>query len=101
MAPDRRGLDESINPPHYKKKGGIETIDYIVECTRGIPGEEAVFVANAIKYVSRYREKNTEKPEEDIAKAQWYLARLHNLLVAKSVEEDQRQLQFNLVRGGL
>ena len=101
MASDERRVDESVNPAHYKKKGGIETIDYIVECTRGIPGEEAVFVANAIKYVSRYREKNTEKPEEDIAKAQWYLTRLHNLLVAKRVEEDERQLQLNLVRGGI
>ena len=97
MAPDQRSLDESvINPAHYQKQNGTETIDYIVECCRDIPGDEAVFVGNAIKYISRYREKNPERPQEDIEKAQWYLNRLRNLLVAKAARKSADDFQLSL-----
>ena len=96
MASVKRRLDDAVNPKHYRKQNGIETIDYIVECVRDLPGDEAIFVGNALKYISRYREKNPETPKEDIEKAQWYLDRLRNLLVAKAAMRscDEHQMRI-------
>ena len=77
MAPKRGQMDEAINPDHYKY-GGIEAIDYIQQVCRGLKGDEAVCVTNAIKYISRYQRKNKTKEDQikDVNKAIWYCQRL-------------------------
>lgn len=70
---------DSINPRHYKK-GPVETIDYVLQITKNLEGDEAVLVGNAIKYLSRYRDKNPSRPAEDIQKAKWYIEKLLELL---------------------
>lgn len=66
------GLKDAINPDHYKK-GSVECIDAIDAATVGKKGIEAVCVANVIKYLWRYENKDGIK---DVKKAQWYLERL-------------------------
>lgn len=79
-AQDARRLDEqlrdAINPGHYRQ-GGIECIDALKAATVGKTGIEAVCVANVIKYLWRYEEKNGV---EDVEKALWYLNRLYDEL---------------------
>ena len=62
----------AVSPPHYKY-GDIEVIDYIDQVCRLYGGEQASYVANVIKYVSRSPLKNGV---EDLRKARWYLDRL-------------------------
>lgn len=69
---DRLAHDMVNHPPHYTQ-GGIECIDAITAATGGKTGIEAVAVANVIKYLWRYEEKNGL---EDVKKARWYLERL-------------------------
>ena len=66
------GLDNVNHPKHYTQ-GGIECIDAIKAATVGKSGIEAVCVANIVKYLWRYEEKNGV---EDVKKARWYLERL-------------------------
>lgn len=64
------GQPDMVNsPPHYRQ-GGIECIDAIKSAVVGAPPVEAVFVANILKYVWRYRTKNGMA---DLHKARWYL----------------------------
>lgn len=60
------------HPPHYTA-GNIECIDAIEAAIEGLPPQEAVLVANVIKYLWRYKRKNGK---QDLQKAQWYLNRL-------------------------
>ena len=69
---DRLANDVVNHPPHYTQ-GGIECIDAIKAATVGKTGIEAVCVANVVKYLWRYEEKNGL---EDVKKARWYLKRL-------------------------
>lgn len=62
-----------INHPSHYTKGRIECIDAIDSATAGKSGIEAVCVANVIKYLWRYEEKNGL---EDVKKANWYLNKL-------------------------
>lgn len=64
-------MDNVNHPNHYQ--GKIECIDAIEVAVDGLHGIEAVFVANILKYVWRYRKKNGI---EDLRKASWYLERL-------------------------
>ena len=63
------------HPPHYTA-GGIECIDAIMAAVTGLTPQEAVCVANVIKYTWRFKHKNGK---QDLKKAQWYLGRLHDL----------------------
>ena len=67
---------DATNPKHYRK-GDVECIDALKAATVGKTGIEAVCVANVIKYLWRYEEKNGV---EDVEKALWYLNRLHDEL---------------------
>lgn len=69
---DDNGPDMVNHPQHYTQ-GGIECIDALKAATVGKRGIEAVCVANVIKYLWRYEEKNSV---EDVRKAKWYLERL-------------------------
>lgn len=64
---------DNVNHPKHYTQGGIECIDAIKAATVGKSGIEAVCVANVVKYLWRYEEKNGV---EDVKKARWYLERL-------------------------
>ena len=81
-----KNMDENVpdmvNHPQHYTQGGIECIDALKAATVGKRGIEAVCVANVIKYLWRYEEKNGI---EDIRKAKWYVERL-----LKELEEGQQ-----------
>jgi hypothetical protein len=81
--------NNAVTPAHYKKQFGIETIDYLEAVCVGIPGDEAVAVGNAIKYLSRYRQKNPTNPKRDVEKALWYVQRLLTILEDKMHMESE------------
>lgn len=72
-----KNMDENVpdmvNHPQHYTQGSIECIDALKAATVGKRGIEAVCVANVIKYLWRYEEKNGI---EDIRKAKWYIERL-------------------------
>ena len=63
------------HPPHYTA-GDVECIDAIMAAVTGLTPQEAVCVANVIKYTWRFKHKNGK---QDLKKAEWYLGRLHDL----------------------
>lgn len=63
-------MSDNVNHPQHYTQGGIECIDALKAATVGKTGIEAVCVANVIKYLWRYEEKNGL---EDVKKAQWYI----------------------------
>lgn len=65
--------NDVVNHPSHYTQGGIECIDAIEAATVGKTGIEVVCVANVVKYLWRYEEKNGL---EDVKKARWYLERL-------------------------
>ena len=81
-----KNMDENdpdmVNHPQHYTQGGIECIDALKAATVGKRGIEAVCVANVIKYLWRYEEKNGV---EDIRKAKFYIERL-----LKELEESQQ-----------
>lgn len=64
---------DNVNHPSHYTKGKVECINAIESATVGKTGIDAVCVANVIKYLWRYEEKNGV---EDIKKAEWYLQKL-------------------------
>ena len=66
-------MSDNVNHPQHYTQGGIECIDALKAATVGKTGIEAVCVANVIKYLFRYENKNGL---EDVRKAQWYINRL-------------------------
>ena len=75
-------VPDTVNHPQHYTQGGIECIDALKAATVGKRGIEAVCVANVIKYLWRYEEKNGI---EDVRKAKWYIERL-----LKELEESQQ-----------
>ena len=73
---------DMVNHPKHYTQGDIECIDALKAATVGKRGIEAVCVANVIKYLWRYEEKNGI---EDVRKAKWYIERL-----LKELEESQQ-----------
>lgn len=65
---------EMVNSPSHYNIGNIETIDYL----ESLNIAEDFCCGNAIKYLSRYKHKNS--PLEDVKKAQWYVNRLVQIL---------------------
>lgn len=64
---------DMVNHPNHYTQGKVECIDALESATIGKSGIEAVCVANVIKYLWRYEQKNGL---EDVKKAQFYLNRL-------------------------
>ena len=54
-----------------------------MDVVRDLPGDEAILVGNAIKYLSRYRFKHGISPLQDAQKAEWYIKKLVALLKTK------------------
>ena len=65
--------DDMVNSPAHYTQGGIECIDAIDAAVVGKPADEAVCVANVLKYLWRY---NLKGGVESVRKAKWYLDRL-------------------------
>lgn len=86
-------MRDDINHPSHYTRGKIEVIDMIESAVTGLPPQEAVLVANIIKYVCRYPDKNGV---EDLQKASWYLNRL-----IKSLEEEQSQYRLVATANGI
>jgi hypothetical protein len=68
---------DNVNKPAHYNQGGVETIDYILQITKGLQGNEAYLVGNVLRYVSRYKLKGGK---QDLEKAQVYLGWLINYL---------------------
>lgn len=79
---------DNVNHPFHYTRGGIECIDALKAATVGKTGIEAVCVANVIKYLFRYENKNGL---EDVRKAQWYINHLIQELEAKQAENLKAQ----------
>ena len=72
-------LDEDVvNSPSHYNSGGIECIDAIEDSMSSI-AFKGYLKGNVQKYLWRYEMKG--KPLEDLQKAQWYLAKLLNVVV--------------------
>ena len=69
--------NDVVNHPAHYTSGGVECIDAIDSAVTGLSGFEAVYIAQVLKYIWRYKRKNGV---EDLRKAQWYLNRLINKL---------------------
>lgn len=74
---------DPVNHPSHYCQGGIECIEAIEAATKNLRGIEAVCVANVIKYVWRYKEKNGS---EDLQKARFYLNHLIDYLEPFAVD---------------
>ena len=68
-------MSDVVNKPEHYRQGGVECIEAIKAAVTTAPPVQAVFVANILKYVWRYREKNGT---QDLMKARWYLNELIN-----------------------
>lgn len=66
-------IEDVVNHPSHYTQGKVECIDAIESACINKQGIEAVCVANVIKYLWRYENKNGV---EDVKKAKWYLERL-------------------------
>ena len=59
-----------VKPNHYQSKSGLECKDVIEAAVEDLTGYEAVYTANAIKYLWRWKKKNGE---QDLQKAKRYI----------------------------
>lgn len=66
-------MEKNVNHPKRYTKGKIECIDALESAVAGKTPEEAICVANVIKYLWRYEEK---EPLRSLLSARWYLDRL-------------------------
>jgi len=90
--------EDVVNHPKHYQFGKFETIEVIAEVTKNLSGLEAVCVANALKYIMRFKNKNGA---EDIKKAIWYLRKMVGDVEGDSVKMDcpATRPMTNLQRG--
>ena len=81
---DKEVEDVVNNPDHYNT-GNIECIEAIEE-SMSSEAFKGYLKGNCMKYLWRYGYKN--KPVEDLQKAQWYLARLTQVVVFENEENN-------------
>ena len=93
------GIDEAMAKSHYwadsKKEDVVNSPNHYnngsIECIEGIQASMSTVAfagylkGNCMKYLWRYDYKG--KPVEDLQKAQWYLAKLLNVVVFEEGEE--------------
>ena len=70
---DENSESRVAHPAHYQTSNGLETIDVMEAFTEDMAGYEAVCTSNVLKYICRWKKKNSL---EDLKKAEWYLMRL-------------------------
>lgn len=66
-------MDKNVNHPSRYTRGKIECVDALESAVVGKSPDEAIYVANIIKYLWRYEEK---EPLRSLMSAEWYLKRL-------------------------
>ncbi len=66
-------MSDMIHSPAHYVSGGLECIDAIDAATSELVGPEAVYTANILKYLWRWKKKGGV---ESLRKARWYLDRL-------------------------
>ena len=76
--------EDVVNKPDHYNTGNIECIDAIEESMSSI-AFQGYLKGNCMKYLWRYDYKG--KPVEDLQKAQWYLAKLLNVVVFEEGDE--------------
>lgn len=69
----KESMEKNVNHPKRYTKGKIECIDALESAVAGKTPEDAICVANVIKYLWRYEEK---EPLRSLKSAEWYLKRL-------------------------
>lgn len=69
----KESLEKNVNHPLRYTKGKVECIDALESAVAGKTPEDAICVANVIKYLWRYEEK---EPLRSLLSARWYLDRL-------------------------
>lgn len=69
----KESLEKNVNHPLRYTKGKVECIDALESAVAGKTPEDAICVANVIKYLWRYEEKD---PLRSLMSARWYLDRL-------------------------
>lgn len=79
--------DDTVNSPAHYTQGDIECIDAIDAAVVGKPADEAVCVANVLKYLWRY---NLKGGAESVRKAKWYLDRLVRKVESRYMQEAGR-----------
>tara|TARA_R100000951_G_scaffold45050_1_gene38389 strand:- start:714 stop:1091 length:378 start_codon:yes stop_codon:yes gene_type:complete len=77
-------INDDVNHPSHYTAGKVECIDAIESATQGLCGVTSVCVAQVIKYVWRYSRKGT--PEKDLAKADFYLQKLRDIVAEKQTK---------------
>lgn len=82
-APASESMEKNVNHPTRYTKGKIECIDALDAAVVGKPPDEAICVANVIKYLWRYEEK---EPLRSVKSAEWYLKRLIDKVAARSAK---------------
>jgi len=83
--PPKESLEKNVNHPKCYTKGKIECIDALESAVVGKTPEEAICVANVIKYLWRYEEK---EPLRSLKSAEWYLKRLISKYEASNAHHD-------------
>ena len=73
--PTAQTANDPVNHPSHYTAGGVECIDAMVSAF-GAREVSNYCICNAFKYIFRHERKNGE---EDIAKAEWYLAKYREL----------------------
>jgi hypothetical protein len=81
----KESLEKNVNHPKRYTKGKIECIDALESAVVGKTPEEAICVANVIKYLWRYEEK---EPLRSLKSAEWYLKRLISKYEASNAYHD-------------
>ena len=74
-------LEKNVNHPSRYTRGEIECIDALESAVVGKSPDEAIYVANIIKYLWRYEEK---EPLRSLMSAEWYMKRLIGKVKARS-----------------
>tara|TARA_B110000285_G_C15048409_1_gene575643 strand:+ start:494 stop:838 length:345 start_codon:yes stop_codon:yes gene_type:complete len=76
--------EDVVNSPSHYTNGSIECIEGI-QASMSSSAFKGYLKGNVQKYLWRYEMKG--KPAEDLQKAQWYLAKLLNVVVFEEGEE--------------
>jgi hypothetical protein len=80
-------MDDVVNRPRHYNTGSIECIEAIKASMSPLEFK-GYLKGNILKYLWRYNYKG--KPTEDVAKANWYLNKLHEELANEPTEVDGR-----------
>lgn len=73
--------EDKVNHPSHYNTGKIEVIEFIEDKNLGF------HLGNAVKYIARAGKKDSDKEQEDLAKAIWYIRRYAEI---KFVESPKR-----------